>query len=156
MRYAHVKHAAGSERRGDHVGDAMQPSEMGGLTTKAVLTRQHIVDTALRLFATKGYEQTTMRDIAAEAGCSLGLAYRYFAGKQVLALELYRRLAAELEDQVQMLQAGAIADRFDRLMHDLLSAMAPHRLTLVALSGAALNPLSRVGVFGAEGTEVRR
>ncbi len=41
-------------------------------------------------------------------------------------------------------------------MHALLTMMAPHRLTLVALSGAALNPLSRAGVFGVEGVEVRR
>ncbi|MGO8949062.1 MAG: TetR family transcriptional regulator [Ktedonobacterales bacterium] len=126
------------------------------LTPKAASTRQRILDTALRLFATKGYEGTSMRDIAATAGCSLGLAYRYFASKEEMVLELYLWLVAQLEDEVRQLPAASIADRFRHLMSALLVEMAPHRLTLVALSGAALNPLSRAGVFGAEGAEVRR
>lgn len=134
----------------------MASSEAGKLTQKAALTRQRIVDTALHLFASKGYDQTTMRDIAASAECSLGLTYRYFASKEDLVLELYRWLAVQLEELVGSLPVGSIADRFHDLMGALLVAMAPHRLTLVALSGAALNPLSRAGVFGAEGMEVRR
>jgi AcrR family transcriptional regulator len=134
----------------------MEPSETARLSKKAALTRQRIIDTALQLFATKGYEGTTMRDIAAAAECSLGLTYRYFASKEDLVLELYRWLAVQLEELMLLLPAASIADRFHHLMRALLVAMAPHRLTLVALSGAALNPLSRAGVFGAEGAEVRR
>lgn len=134
----------------------MQSSETGKLTQKAILTRQRIIDTAWHLFATKGYEQTTMRDIAAAAGCSLGLTYRYFASKEDLVLELYCWLVLQLEELIPALPTGSIAERFYRLMRELLAVMAPHRLTLVALSGAALNPLSRAGVFGVEGAEVRR
>jgi hypothetical protein len=36
---------------------------------------------ALRLFATKGYEATTTREIASAAGCAEGLIHRYFKGK---------------------------------------------------------------------------
>lgn len=157
MRYAEVKKNAGIVRQHVHVWERnMESSETGKLTQKATLTRQRIIDTALQLFATKGYDQTTMRDIAAKADCSLGLAYRYFASKEDLVLELYRWLATQLEELVLLLPAASIADRFHHLMHDLLAVMAPHRLTLVALSGAALNPLSRAGVFGVEGAEVRR
>jgi AcrR family transcriptional regulator len=134
----------------------MGSSEIGKLTQKAILTRQRIVDTALHLFGTKGYEQTTMRDIAATAECSLGLTYRYFASKEDLVLELYRWLDIQLEELVHALPDAPIADRFDHLMHELLAVMAPHRLTLGALSGAALNPLSRAGVFSVEGAEIRR
>jgi AcrR family transcriptional regulator len=134
----------------------MESSTPSGLTPKAVLTRQRILDTALRLFAAKGYYETSMRDIAAEAECSLGLAYRYFASKEDIVLELYLWLVFRLEDQVSRLPAASIADRFRHLINSLLADMAPHRLTLVALSGAALNPLSREGVFGVEGAEVRR
>ncbi|GHO42857.1 TetR/AcrR family transcriptional regulator [Ktedonospora formicarum] len=134
----------------------MESSETGKLTQKALLTRQRILETAFHLFATKGYEQTTMRDIATAAKCSLGLAYRYFASKEDLALELYHWLAAQLEELVSLLPASSIADRFHYLMRELLEVMAPHRLALVALSGAALNPHSRAGVFGAEGAEIRR
>ncbi|HEU5226707.1 MAG TPA: TetR/AcrR family transcriptional regulator [Ktedonobacteraceae bacterium] len=134
----------------------MESFETSKLTQKAVLTRQRIMETAWHLFATKGYDQTTMRDIAAVAQCSLGLTYRYFASKEDLVLELYRWLVAQLEELIPLLPAASIADRFHHLMHELLIVMAPHRLTLIALSGAALNPLSRAGVFGVEGAEVRR
>jgi AcrR family transcriptional regulator len=134
----------------------MEPSRPAQLTPKALLTRQRILDTALQLFATNGYEETSMRDIAAAAECSLGLAYRYFANKEDLVLELYVWLVAQLETLVGQLPAATIAKRFDYLMQALMVVMAPHRLTLVALSGAALNPHSRAGVFGAEGIDVRR
>jgi AcrR family transcriptional regulator len=136
--------------------EMMESSTPIRLTPKAVLTRQRILDTALRLFATNGYDGTSMRDIAAAAGCSLGLAYRYFASKEDMVLELYLWLVARLEDQVPQLPVGSISNRFHYLMSALLDEMAPHRLTLTALSGAALNPLSRAGVFGVEGAEVRR
>jgi AcrR family transcriptional regulator len=127
-----------------------------GLTPKATQTRQRILDAALSLFATKGYEGTTMRDIAVAADCSLGLAYRYFASKEEMVLELYWHLARELEAQVGALPAAPIAGRFRQVMRSLLAMMAPHRETLGALFGAALNPRSRVGVFGASVADVRR
>lgn len=134
----------------------MDPSETARLTPKAVATRQRILDTALQLFAAKGYEETTMREIATAAGCSLGLAYRYFASKEDLVLELYRWLVLQLDEQVRVLPVGSIAERFYHLMRALFAVMAPHRLTLGALFGAALNPRSRAGLFGAQGAGIRR
>jgi AcrR family transcriptional regulator len=134
----------------------MDSSQAGGPTPKAIQTRQRILDTALGLFAAQGYEQTTMRDIAVAAGCSLGLAYRYFASKEDLVLELYRWLVDQLGEQVGHLPATSLADRFQHLMRNLFTLMSPHRRTLSALFGTALNPLSRAGLFGADGSEIRR
>jgi AcrR family transcriptional regulator len=134
----------------------MESSPSARLTQKAVLTRQRILDAALQLFAAQGYAETSMRDIAAAAACSPGLTYRYFASKEALVLELYTWLIGQQEELASQLPAGTIADRFGHLMRDLLQRMAPHRLTLVALTGAALNPYARVGVFGAEGAALRK
>jgi AcrR family transcriptional regulator len=125
-------------------------------TPRGMMTQQRILDAALALFASKGYEATTMRDIAAAVGCSLGLTYRYFASKEDLILELYRWLAEQLEAQVSLLPAGTMADRFQRLMRGLLEVMAPHRRTLGALFGAALDPHSRAGLFGEAGAAIRQ
>lgn len=46
--------------------------------------KQEIMDIAMRVFAEKGYEQTTMRDIAAAVGIVPGLCYRYFESKEEL------------------------------------------------------------------------
>lgn len=44
--------------------------------------RQQIIDAAYRCFARKGFHQTTMREIYAEAGLSPGAIYHYFASKE--------------------------------------------------------------------------
>jgi AcrR family transcriptional regulator len=44
--------------------------------------RQQIVDAAYRCFARKGFHQTTMREIYAEAGLSAGAIYHYFTSKE--------------------------------------------------------------------------
>lgn len=49
--------------------------------------RQEILDTAMRLFSEKGYEDTSMADIARELGVVQGLCYRYFDSKQKLFQE---------------------------------------------------------------------
>ena len=59
--------------------------------TKAARTRSAIIDAALRLFREGGYDATTMRAIAAEAGVSVGNAYYYFASKEQLIQGFYDR-----------------------------------------------------------------
>lgn len=54
--------------------------------------RQEILETAMELFMAKGYEETSMRDIAQACQVVPGLCYRYFDSKQKLfqeAMETY-------------------------------------------------------------------
>lgn len=117
-------------------------------TPKAQRTREHILGTALALFAEKGYDETTMRDIAARADCSLGLAYRYFARKEEFILALYERCALELEEEVARLPPGPLAKRFGQAMEADLRRMGEHRATMGALFAAGLAPDSEVAVLG--------
>lgn len=57
--------------------------------TRGEQTRALILDTALRLFEEQGYDRTTMRAIAAEAGVSVGNAYYYFDSKEHLIHAFY-------------------------------------------------------------------
>ena len=57
--------------------------------------KQEIMDTAMGVFSEKGYEQTTMRDIAAAVGVVPGLCYRYFGSKQELFQEAVALYAAD-------------------------------------------------------------
>jgi len=61
-------------------------------TPKGEQTRERVLDTALALFRKRGFEATTMRDVAAEAGLSLGAAYHYFASKEAIVLAYYERV----------------------------------------------------------------
>lgn len=47
-----------------------------------------LIEAAAKLFAEKGYEHTTTREIAAKAGCAEGLISRYFEGKAGLLKKL--------------------------------------------------------------------
>lgn len=65
---------------------------MPRITKEPEERRQEILDTAMRLFYEKGYEKTSITDIAKEMGVAQGLCYRYFASKESIfdtALEQY-------------------------------------------------------------------
>src|SRR5436305_14471557 len=64
-------------------------------TPKAEETRERILDAALQLFRERGFDQTTMRDIAAEADVATGAAYYYFRSKEELVMAFYVRTVEE-------------------------------------------------------------
>ncbi len=136
--------------------ESPQAAQATGLTPKAEMTRQRILQAALKLFATEGYEGTTMRKIAAAAGCSLGLTYRYYASKEELVLSFYRQIAQDLEAYVDALPRSSMADRFQQTILVQFEQMAPYRDTFSALFTAALNPRSEVGVFSENAADIRR
>jgi AcrR family transcriptional regulator len=55
---------------------------------------EELLDAAARCFAYGGFHATTVAEISLEAGCSPGLLYRYFAGKDALVAALVEREAA--------------------------------------------------------------
>ncbi len=57
---------------------------MGLREINATRTRRHIADAALHLFAERGYEATTMEDVAAAADVGISTLYRYFPTKEQL------------------------------------------------------------------------
>ncbi|WP_332852363.1 TetR/AcrR family transcriptional regulator [Duganella sp. S19_KUP01_CR8] len=69
--------------------------------------KQLIVEAACACFLRKGYHQTGVRDIAAEAGISLGNLYNHFAGKDAVLAEIAALEADELLPFVAHLQAAA-------------------------------------------------
>lgn len=121
-------------------------------TLKSTQTRKSILDAALALFAEKGFAKTTMRDIAARAGMSLGLTYRYFERKEDFAVALYEGMAAELEQAAAALPAGTLAARFAALIVATIAHLEQHREAFLALAARAFDPHDAIGVLG-PGTE---
>lgn len=54
-------------------------------------TRLRLLDAASELFAERGYERATVRDIAARAGANQALLFRYFGSKKALFGEVMAR-----------------------------------------------------------------
>ncbi|MFG3615325.1 TetR/AcrR family transcriptional regulator [Nocardia sp. NPDC047654] len=74
------------------VGQRRRPTQ-----ERAKATREHILDTAARLFGERGIANTSTNRIAVEAGVSIGTVYRYFADRAVLVEELLERLLQTIE-----------------------------------------------------------
>ncbi len=82
----------------------MGKGRTAGNMKKSENTRARIIDAARKLFAEKGYQQTTVIEIAQEAGLSEAAMYEYFKGKEELLLTVpdmwVNELLAEMEDQL--------------------------------------------------------
>lgn len=61
-------------------------------------TKETILNSALKLFAKKGFHGTSISDIAKDAGISKGLAYNYFESKNQLVNDIFEMGMQELVD----------------------------------------------------------
>jgi AcrR family transcriptional regulator len=67
-------------------------------TKKPEVRHDQLLDAAERLFADKGYAETTVSDIADAAGVAKGTFYLYFPSKEHCVIALKERLAQGLVD----------------------------------------------------------
>jgi len=113
--------------------------------TATELTRQRLIRTALELFTTRGYHDTTTAQIAKKAGIAEGTFYRHFASKQQLVNELYRaaqRWAAKVvQETARDPDAGAARPQLTAVAHGLIEGAA-HDTAVVKLG--LLEPLGAV------------
>jgi AcrR family transcriptional regulator len=70
-------------------------------------TRQRLLDAALEVFARRGYEGASVKEVAEAAGYTTGALYAHFASKQALFLALLReRFATKVADLQAMTSPG--------------------------------------------------
>ena len=120
-------------------------------------TRTRIVDTALRLFEERGFERTTMRAIAAEAGLSLGSAYYYFPSKEHLVQGFYDRMqAAHHRASADVLSATTDATgRLTAVADAWLDVAEPYHEFAGAFFRVASQPTSPLSPFSPESGPAR-
>ena len=104
-----------------------------GQTAQGAAARDRLYATAMGLIAERGYDATTLRDIAKEAGVSVGLLYRYFPSKQAVIIALYEELSADYARQAARMQPGRWRDRFIFALNTSVHVLRPHRVALRAL-----------------------
>lgn len=88
------------------------------VTKEPEVRRQEIIDTALKLFGEKGYEKTSITDIAKAIGVAQGLCYRYFPSKEALfdsAIEQYADVLLE--------QFGSYGKDDDKTLRQIIEEM---------------------------------
>jgi len=127
-------------------------------TAKGEQTRALILNTALDLLQEHGYDKTTMRAIAKQAGVSLGNAYHYFDTKEHLIQAFYHRTHQEhLAATVPALAKHA--DMKNRLLAVLrlkVLTLEPYHEFAGVLFKTAADPRSPLNPFAHESAPVRR
>ena len=120
-------------------------------SSKAQLTRSHILSTALRIFRERGLDAATMRELAAAADVSLGSAYYYFPSKESIIQAYYDDVQAEHARRVASALAATPLNFKDRLRavfhfkHDILQGDRKLLSALFRYTGEPHHPLSALG-----------
>jgi AcrR family transcriptional regulator len=102
------------------------------------LTREKIIAAAKSLFAERGYEASTIRDIAKAAGMSTGAVFASFTDKSDLFTEIAEAEQAALYQAMQLAGAGLSGRAAVAAMLDVASERQAGELALVRAVMSAL------------------
>ena len=116
---------------------------------KAEQTKQRLLDVSLKLFLEKGFESTTMREIAANAGLAPGAAYYHFASKESLIFDFYENSYESHLPQVDEILAKekALKDRLAGVVAAHIKVAEPYKDISKALFKTAIDPDQEISPF---------
>jgi AcrR family transcriptional regulator len=126
-------------------------------TPKAEDTRRRILDAALDLFRTDGFDKTTMRDIAVKAGVATGAAYYYYDSKDDIVTSFYKLSFEEMQPKIQaaLEHSKGLEARLRELFRSKLDYFGPNRGVLRALLRTGADPKHPLSPLGAGTKEIR-
>ena len=126
-------------------------------STRGEQTRAAIAEVALRMFREQGYEATTMRAIAKQAGVATGNAYYYFDSKEELIQEYYARNQAEHAVACRPVLAAEtrLGPRLRGVLRALIDVQAPYHTFAAKLYKHAAEPASPLSPFSKESSPTR-
>jgi len=119
-------------------------------------TRRWIMKVACDLFQSKGFSQTTTRDIAKAAGIATGTMFNYFPTKEELGLAILGSCLKDAEAEFQGRRRGD--ETLDELLFALIATnlrhLRPHRLYVAEVLNSGLRPYVKSPLAG-EGERIR-
>jgi|SoiMethySBSTD1v2_1073268.scaffolds.fasta_scaffold00354_41 AcrR family transcriptional regulator len=120
-------------------------------------SRSRILAVSLELFRKRGFDRTTMRDIAKAAGTSLGAAYYYFPSKEAIVLSYYEELVESFEARAREVfeRTPDLRERLRGVFHAKLDLARRDRKLMAALSRTVGDSQSAVSVFAARTRPIR-
>lgn len=111
-------------------------SEQPRRLSKGERTRRRLFEVATRRFQDEGYEAASLRKIAAEAGVTPALLYRYFDSKEAIAQELYGNLLDAWALRAAEMPAGTWIDRTVWVTQLAFELLRPYRSMLAVIAGS--------------------
>jgi AcrR family transcriptional regulator len=125
--------------------------------SKSEATANKIFEAALALFREQGFDAATMRGIAERAGVAIGASYYYYASKDAIVMDFYRRSCDEMQEQIRQALEGT--KTLEQNLHDLirvkLTYFGPNRDVLRALLRNGADPRHPLSPFSAETKDIR-
>lgn len=96
--------------------DVVQSPAQSAGASLAAARRAQIIEAATAVFAEKGYQRATVKEIAARAGLAPGTIYLYFASKRDVLLALADHLIAQAIDKIAAQAAQLSAEGYIRVI----------------------------------------
>ena len=137
-------------RRQSTRSPAKRPTARRGAGTRArkkEAVQKRIVDAALALFQSKGFDQTTTKQIARKAKLAEGTIFNYFETKEDIALHFFElevdHAIATVRDSARLRRAP-LEERLFALIEAQLEFLAPYEKFIGAAFVHALRPTSKI------------
>ena len=124
-----------------HLGGHGAPASAPYFTDFVDGRRGEILDAALTVFAEKGYEAGTMREIATRVGVTEPALYRHYAGKEALLLDLVAtagaRISSEARTRLEAFSVENLRESLTQLIHTRRTGASDTRNVMRTLMDAA-------------------
>src|ERR1051326_990751 len=92
--------------------------------------REHIINSAIELFAEKGFEGTSIRDLAAKANMNVAMVNYYFGSKEKLFECMLKQKAAYTKDVLEEIVKNkelSEIEKIDRIIDSYVSRLFSNR-----------------------------
>jgi AcrR family transcriptional regulator len=110
-------------------------------------TREKILQAAFRTLSRKGYENTTVKDIAEEAGVAPGLLHYYFKSKQAVVLAVLAMCCAKMQQPYAVDSTPSVLEAFEHFKAALRTERDTNRLYVELLGVGLHDPEVGAGVL---------
>ena len=120
--------------------------------------QQRIVSAALSLFQSKGFDATTTKAIARQAGIAEGTVFNYFRTKEDIALHFFEQEVDHAIATVRgspRLRSAPLEEKLFALIQSQFAYLAPYQRFIGAALVEALRPGSRLGFLSHKAQALR-
>jgi AcrR family transcriptional regulator len=126
-------------------------------TEKSQSTRETILSCALKLFREKGFDKTTMREIATSAELAAGASYYHFSSKDELVFAFYQQMEEEASSRCRanIESTSNFNERVKDAFNFKIEQLSKDRFLILALARSAADPTNPLSPFSAPSKEIR-
>ena len=105
---------------------------------------KNIIESAIKLFAQKGYSSTSIQEIATESGISKGAFYLYFKSKDALLVSIFTYYSDQLHKQINQRRNKDLPPReeFTKQLIGLFSVLLEHKEFIIMQTREQVIPLN--------------